>query len=522
MPTTISSLRSIFRGLLAASLVTLAVLIAAPEAAGFDEALPPRVLMTCLGVAVGSFLAFVLVGAWNRVPKLVMFGFVSLAISQVCFYLLWWTSLTQQPALWRVWWVALVAAATVAPRAALVRPEKKPDWLWRATGVCTSLTGLLLAGLAADPSVPPDPSPLYLLAIAIPAMGAALGFLVLWARQAKLPKLSSPWARMYWQMLLLFAVFCAGIYIGRTGAPTASQYELLPSTLAHLHSEEIDRQVNEDLQRLKKVSAAIEDLRTTAAALHSELGGRLAAENRDYYTPEEEDQIRWLFVSYLAQRAALVRMVTLYSGFESVRDPDLKARAFVVGLAAATTLYETSLRLIDTYGDQPRLRRKLNEPEPNWGLAAGIFDKIHDNVADHHNLSKSQELAHYFEEKSPEWRSAEVWPKEDFDWLEGRIVEAVGYVRTHQAGQDRSSLARLRERVASDAYKPVYAVQSLVSEWIGDAKIVNRPPFISVTQIAEMEEMLEPGDILLERRNWYLSESAGINRRGVGDERAPQ
>ena len=124
MPTTISSLRSIFRGLLAASLVTLAVLIAAPEAAGFDEALPPRVLMTCLGVAVGSFLAFVLVGAWNRVPKLVMFGFVSLATSQVCFYLLWWTSLTQQPALWRVWWVALVAAATVAPRAAMPRRRR--------------------------------------------------------------------------------------------------------------------------------------------------------------------------------------------------------------------------------------------------------------------------------------------------------------------------------------------------------------------------------------------------------------
>ena len=461
--------------------------------------------MTCLGVAVGAFLVYVLVGALVRAPRVAIVGLVTLAISQVCFYLLWWSPLTQQPTLWRVWWVALLAAVTAAARVALVHAEGRPDWLPRATGVCAVLTGLLLASLALGPTLPPDPSPLYLPAIAIPAAGAALGSLVLWARRAKLPRPSSPWAKLYWQTVLLLMVFSAGIYFGRASAPPVSPYELLPSTLAHLTSDGIDQQVSEDFERLKKVTEAIDDLRTAASALHGELGERLAAENREYYTPDEEDQIRWLFVSYLAQRAALVRMVTLYSGFESVRDPNLKARVFVVGLAAATTLYQTSLRLIDTYGDQPRLRRKLNEPEPNWGLVAGIFDRIHDNVADHHNLSRCEELAHYFTEKAPEWRLAGVWPKEDFDWLEGRIVDAVEYVRSHRAGQDRTSLDRIRERVRSDAYKPVYAVQSLVSEWIGDAKIVNRPPFISVTQIEEIERMLEPGDILLERRNWYLS-----------------
>ena len=74
-----------------------------------------------------------------------------------------------------------------------------------------------------------------------------------------------------------------------------------------------------------------------------------------------------------------------------------------------------------------------------------------------------------------------------------------------QVRHSHAMLARLRERVASDAYKPVFAIQSLVSEWIGDAKIVSRPPFINAGLIEEIEELLEPGDILLERRNWYLS-----------------
>ena len=347
MATPSSSLRVVFRGLLAASLVALVVLVAVPGVAGFDASLHLKALMTCLGVAVGAFLASVLVGALTRAPRVAIVGLVTLAISQGCFYLLWWSPLTQQPTLWRVWWVALVAAVTAAVRLALVHAEGRPPWLLRVTGVCAVLTGLLLVSLALGATLPPDPSPLYLLAIAIPATGAALGWLVLWVRRAKLPRPSSPWAKLYWQTVLLLMVFSAGIYFGRATAPPVSPYELMPSTLAHLTSDGIDEQVSEDFERLKKVTAAIHDLRAAGAALQAELGERLANENRDYYTPEEEDQIRWLFVSYLAQRAALVRMVTLYSGFESVRDPELKARVFVLGFAAATTLYETRSHLIN-------------------------------------------------------------------------------------------------------------------------------------------------------------------------------
>jgi hypothetical protein len=51
----------------------------------------------------------------------------------------------------------------------------------------------------------------------------------------------------------------------------------------------------------------------------------------------------------------------------------------------------------------------------------------------------------------------------------------------------------------------MYAAQSILAEWIGDTRIANRPPLISTEQIEAMEPQLKPGDILLERRNWYLS-----------------
>ncbi len=53
--------------------------------------------------------------------------------------------------------------------------------------------------------------------------------------------------------------------------------------------------------------------------------------------------------------------------------------------------------------------------------------------------------------------------------------------------------------------KTVYSVQSGVAEYLGDTRIVSRAPFVTARQIESFESRLQPGDILLERRNWYLS-----------------
>jgi hypothetical protein len=65
--------------------------------------------------------------------------------------------------------------------------------------------------------------------------------------------------------------------------------------------------------------------------------------------------------------------------------------------------------------------------------------------------------------------------------------------------------ASARADVARQLNQSLYVAQSNVATYMGDTRIVSRPPFIKAGQVEAIESRLEPGDILLERANWYLS-----------------
>jgi hypothetical protein len=442
-------------------------------------------------------------------PRMVTAGLVSLLISMICYLLLIWTGWKADTVLWRVWWLSIWAAVAVSCLLGVLQlGAGQKTSAERFTAVCVALLFAMIAALGLRRQLLADISPLYISAAVVPALGAVIGSSILWGRwmrqQASAFSLSKP-ARNAWLALSYLAIFAGGLYVGRTATQRAASFETMPSILANLSAEQVQEHLQADFERLKAVLAGIEGLKQKRDSIESALQETLKKEGRDYYRPEEDDQVRWLFVTYLSHRSALLRMIATYSGFASVPSPKLQARCFLLGFTAATSAFREGVDVVQRYRDWPVVRQKLNEAEPAWGIPAGTFDRIYENVTSERNAELCEEMAAYFDCNRQKWRQSRVWPTVEFDWLEGRILANIQHTRQNQASPYRTRLDMFVKRVKQDAYTPVYTVQSIVAEWIGDTRIVRRPPFVSIPLIKEFRNKLKPGDILLERRNWFLS-----------------
>jgi hypothetical protein len=477
------------------------------EIRALDE-LRARLWLTAVCLLIGAWHGLYQLRSDRAFPRSTRAGMAAILISQICFLLLVWTNWKAVTLLWRLWWIGLVGTVTathviVLRGAALAQRSR----LITATIVCALLSGLWFLGLALRADLLATPPPWYLWLGVLPALGAVLGSVVVWYRtRPEVPaEPRSRWWRLSWVAASQVALLLVGFYLGRITAPAPSPFDLSPSPLATLPPEKLDALVRADLAALKTVTAGVDDLGRKMTDLQATLRARLAAENRTHYRPDEEDQLRAQFLTYLTYRTACLRMVATYGGFAAVRDPAARDRCFLVGFGAGTTVFQASLRLVQLFRDDALARPKLNEPDASCGLPAGMFDRIFENATQEQNLEMCAEMAAYFQQRRDRWRAAVLFPVPDFDWLAGQIEQALSGVKALAIDRYEALWERMLLRVKQDAYSPVYTVQSMVSTWIGDTRVMQRPPFIDHHRIAELKASLEPGDILLERRNWFLS-----------------
>lgn len=503
MARTFNRLAALF-ALIAAVLFSIGVL---------GRSIPPVLwqwLVTATALAIGAGLTSVYL---RPPPPRHGFGAAAIALlvaSQVAFYLLVWTDAKQKADLWRIWWGAAVPSLV----AAHLRLLRIYEINWRTTfgkitavAICANGLSWVLLVLRSDMMADPPAWTMAIMGVlGAVAVGTSLAVFYRYRKaHAGEPSPIPLWIRWSAFGVLQAVLVIAGIYIGRITGGSEAIFEAFPSALAGMAPEEIDASVRADAARLRTVSAGMDELSARFPGLRAQLEGAMKAGNREYMTAPEDDELRRAYMLFLTYRSALLRQVAMYAGFEAVRDPALKARCFLVAYAAATVLFESSGRLVVTFQDWREARKKLNEPDPRWGISAGMFDRIASGIGSGDNAERFEEMAAYFEERRPLWREDAVWAPEELDWFEKRIARGIEATRALDVHTHRNWLNRVLTKVKSDAYSPVYAVQSQLSEWIGDTRVVARPPLIREAQIGELRAKMQPGDIILERRNFFLS-----------------
>jgi hypothetical protein len=139
----------------------------------------------------------------------------------------------------------------------------------------------------------------------------------------------------------------------------------------------------------------------------------------------------------------------------------------------------------------------LNEPVPELGLPGGSYASLKfrflsiARAAEFGALEALDRVSH--NSRFPELRAA-IAEDSRVVWIAGR---GKGELLTAANG-----LSMIR-RAGVAAFFPI---QAGIAEWMGDTKVVRvGRSLISTQQVESVMPYLEPGDILIERREWYLS-----------------
>ncbi|HYC71584.1 MAG TPA: 1-acyl-sn-glycerol-3-phosphate acyltransferase [Opitutaceae bacterium] len=350
-------------------------------------------------------------------------------------------------------------------------------------------------------------------AAALRADHAALGrMLDGFAADAKLRTTVAPPASVtlrppLWASLTAAAVLAAGCFGAGVWLLRDRPIDVLRTDAPALAGEAppvLAERIAADERALAAVLAGLDELE----ARFRKFEQALLAGDRSYYRQADDDEMRRMLVTYLSFRTALLRTVWHYQRHAEVPDETLRLRALLLHYTAAAVAYDYSARFVLAFEASDEAIRKLNEPEPRWDLPPRTYDTIRANLGHIAHRRWLESGWRHYHATLPRWEAAGLRRPDPYAAFHAAILRS-GENTAHLS--DRLFRYKLQtaladvEKFARGGY---YRASSAVSVLVGDTKI--REPrggrtLITADRLAALRPRLRPGDILIERRNWYLS-----------------
>ncbi len=244
----------------------------------------------------------------------------------------------------------------------------------------------------------------------------------------------------------------------------------------------------------------------TADAKH--LLATLSVTKRGYFTPTEDEEVRHLLVSYWQARNALIELVYQFKDDEAL-GRDHRPAAFLVAFAAALVLIDAARFLRENLHDRHIVRAKLNEPEPAFGIPEGTYDTVQASLTSPIHAWHLYHALQYWEQHQGELR--EVGKDSLFTPLM-EIIERLKSRLSVDFATYATARLRLRTRQLWTAmnrdllHRAMYGLQKLAGKVAAHISVQPlHKPHLPPAVIAQLREVLRPGDVLITRKEHALT-----------------
>jgi 1-acyl-sn-glycerol-3-phosphate acyltransferase len=262
--------------------------------------------------------------------------------------------------------------------------------------------------------------------------------------------------------------------------------------------------ITADEKALANILTGLVQLEKDTAVLNREfLDGK-----RSFYNQDDDDKVRRLELSLISYRTELLRILWDYQAHAEITDEPLRLRGFLLMLTSGSALYENSYKFVYMFADDKLTIKKLNEGDPRWNIPDGLYDRVRENLRqpEHQKLlANGFENLHRFE---PALNANGLTVKEPYRTFTTQLHQTEALMQESKVPVLQESFLAAVKEAKFLGKAAIYRGQSAVSIWVGDTRV--RQPragqaLIQPRQLADMRKLAQPGDILFERQNWFLS-----------------
>lgn len=385
----------------------------------------------------------------------------------------------------------------------IAAPSPRREWLGQALGIVGAAglplaVGTMLGFFAADRGLRGGPT---MLGVVLLAAIASLGLIV--AGRVVQGTAWHPGAAG--KRLRRRVIVALGVLSVATLARLVLFWVEQPSPLTELTPAEFNRAFAADAQQYVEYDEHLRGLIDAVAARDAMFAADAVL------GADDERALRQAWVAVHDTAFALDQIRAFYEDWyrfdPSRAEHDRHLRSFLLTYAAELALYEKSARLVALVGGNANAEKFLDAPHDEAGLPAGSLSRFKQELLGARDSARVTTGARYLDWLATTYDSRTQADALGSAWLWRRIErhrEAIGALGlVERTGLQVAADLELLRRSVRRAW---YPAQSAVAEWMGDTRVRRAGWYlIDEAQQEQMDPSLQPGDVMLSRKNWYVS-----------------